>query len=539
MAIDLRVPGRGTGDHPRVADDGRGGPSRPADPPASGWVVPSTAAVRAKGAGAGPRTSGRRRPLGCHPDQDSPSFDAALARSLADLDLLGRDSTARRYYAAGLPWFSALFGRDSLIAALQTLGFDPSIAAGTLRLLAGRQGREDDGWRDEEPGRILHELRVGELARLGEIPHTPYYGTVDSTPLFLIVLAEHADWTGSLDLFRELRPNVDGRSAWIDEREAGDARRLSRATQARRTAAWRTRAGRIRATRSWMATAGSPTPPIALAEVQGYVYAARTGLARPVRAGRRRRRAEALRSRPKTCVSASSATSGPTNSAATSWPCRGMGARARSSARTRARSCSPGSHQSGHARRVAAASSNRHVQRLGDPDPLLGGGRLQPGRLPPRDGLAARQRPHRRRPPALRRGPGAERILAALVAAAGDFEHARLPECFAGLGRDDFGIPVRYPVACHPQAWAAGSVPYLLTGNLGLRPAAFEHRLDIIRPLLPDFIDMVELRGTRIGQAEVDLRFERRGSSADVAITRLDGDLDVVVDLKDPGEGST
>jgi glycogen debranching enzyme len=116
-------------------------------------------------------------------------LDAVLGRSFDDLDLLRGELDGLEYYAAGLPWFSTLFGRDSLIAAYQTLAFDPATAADTLRLLAARQGTKIDEWRDEQPGKILHELRIGELARLDEIPQTPYYGSVDSTPLFLIVLA--------------------------------------------------------------------------------------------------------------------------------------------------------------------------------------------------------------------------------------------------------------------------------------------------------------------------------------------------------------
>ena len=139
-----------------------------------------------------------------------------LARSLEDLaELCGR-LDGLRYYEAGIPWFATLFGRDAIIAAYQSLAFEPDIAADTLRLLAQRQGTTVDDWRDEEPGKILHELRIGELARLGQIPQSPYYGTIDATPLFLILLGRHADWTGSLDLFKELAGAVDGALDWLD-----------------------------------------------------------------------------------------------------------------------------------------------------------------------------------------------------------------------------------------------------------------------------------------------------------------------------------
>ncbi len=131
------------------------------------------------------------------------TLNAIVDRSLRDLRMLRSKVGDHEYFAAGVPWFATLFGRDSLITALQTLAFDPRIAEQTLRVLASYQGREVNEWRDEEPGKILHELRTGEMARTGEVPHTPYYGSVDATPLFLLLIAWHASWTGSLSLFHE------------------------------------------------------------------------------------------------------------------------------------------------------------------------------------------------------------------------------------------------------------------------------------------------------------------------------------------------
>ena len=130
--------------------------------------------------------------------------------------LLGRDDEGT-YVDAGVPWYSALFGRDALITAYQALGVNSDLAWQTLRGLAARQGKEDDDWTEEEPGKILHELRVGELAQAGEIPHTPYYGSVDATPLWLVTLHGAYRWTGDLDAVRELWPNVLEAVRWIDE----------------------------------------------------------------------------------------------------------------------------------------------------------------------------------------------------------------------------------------------------------------------------------------------------------------------------------
>ncbi|HEX6270969.1 MAG TPA: glycogen debranching N-terminal domain-containing protein, partial [Anaerolineales bacterium] len=132
---------------------------------------------------------------------DSLLLNRIIDNSLRDLRTLVTSIKEFEFFAAGVPWFVTLFGRDSLITGLQTLAVQPEIAAQTLRVLAKFQAQQVDHWRDAQPGKILHEIRIGELARLGEIPHTPYYGTVDATPLFLILLAEHANWTGDLSLF--------------------------------------------------------------------------------------------------------------------------------------------------------------------------------------------------------------------------------------------------------------------------------------------------------------------------------------------------
>jgi glycogen debranching enzyme len=195
-------------------------------------------------------------------------------RSLQDLRALRMDLDGHRFFAAGIPWFATLFGRDSLTCALQTLAYRREIAAETLRLLANLQGKKEDSWRDEEPGKILHELRVGELARMGRIPYTPYYGTVDATPLFLIVLAEYTNWTGDLSLFEELRDEADAALRWIDDYgdHDGDGYLDYQAETGARliNQGWKDAGGSIIDADGRVADA-----PIALVEVQGYVYHAK------------------------------------------------------------------------------------------------------------------------------------------------------------------------------------------------------------------------------------------------------------------------
>ena len=464
-------------------------------------------------------------------DSDSFTLNGALARSLDDLLTLRGTLDGQRYYAAGVPWFSTLFGRDSLISAYQTLAFDSSLAAETLRLLARRQGTHDDDFREEQPGKIMHELRIGELARLGEIPDTPYYGSIDSTPLFLLVLARHAAWTGSPSLFRELRDPVERALAWIDRHVAADRRGYL---------AYESDEGQGLANQGWKDSGdaivrqdgGLAHPPIALPEVQGYVYAARRELANlfaadgdDERAERLRREARELRDRFERdfwsddlgCYVLALDRDGPcevatSNAGQVLWS--GIASRE-------------------HAERVA--------ERLLRPDLFAGWGirtlssdatAFNPigyhlGTVWPHDnGLIAE---------GFRRyglTRAVETIAAALIEASTHFPDQRLPECFSGFARSEFGMPVRYPVACHPQAWAAGAVPHLVTSMLGLVPLAFEHRLAVLRPRLPGFMRHLELHGLRVGSARVDLAFDSNDGPTTARVLGVDGDLDVRIEAE-------
>ncbi|HZG75984.1 MAG TPA: glycogen debranching N-terminal domain-containing protein, partial [Paenibacillus sp.] len=206
------------------------------------------------------------------------SFDRLYRRSLQDLRMLMDDIGQGPIPVAGLPWFAVPFGRDSLITSLFMLLLHPSHAVGTLRTLAAYQGTRRDPRRDEEPGKIMHEIRFGELVRTGQSPFSPYYGGVDSTPLFLALLAEYVRWTGDTSLVRELQPAVDAALGWIDARSSADpAGFLTYAQEA---------SGGF-PNQGWKDSANSlvhddgryAASPIALAEVQGYVYAAKSGLA--------------------------------------------------------------------------------------------------------------------------------------------------------------------------------------------------------------------------------------------------------------------
>jgi len=225
---------------------------------------------------------------------DGSALDQLMHRSLRSLRVLRTPLGPHTYFAAGVPWFVTLFGRDSLITALQMLAYHPGIAEQTLHLLARYQGTDENDWRDEQPGKILHELRIGELANLNVIPHTPFYGTVDATPLFLIALARHAEWTGSLRLFDDLRSHVASALQWLRTSSSGSGylayeSRTDQPTQMVNKG-WKDSGDAI-----VNADGSLATPPIALVEVQGYVYAAFHGMANLFERSGDRSQADTLR----------------------------------------------------------------------------------------------------------------------------------------------------------------------------------------------------------------------------------------------------
>lgn len=462
---------------------------------------------------------------------------SVIKRSLRDLRVLRSRLDRLQFIAAGLPWYGTLFGRDSIIAALQLLAYDPSIAGQTLRLLAAYQGSKSDGWRDEQPGKILHELRRGELANLNEIPQTPYFGSVDSTPLFLILMAEYVRWTGDLALFRRLHGNVERAFAWIDrygDRDGdGYLSYESQSAKGLSNQGWKDSGDSI------MNADGSlATPPIALVEVQGYVYLAKQGIAGlydrsgdRATAARLRREAAELRARfnrdfwlrDKRFYALALEKNGRPAAVIASNPGQALWSGI----------CHP---------EKARATAHRLLQ----PDMFSGWGvrtlsseerRYNPigyhlGTVWPHDNSVILA--------GLRRYGFAEQacaIFTGIAQASASFANHRLPELFCGFAREQYPSPVRYPVACHPQAWAAGSVPWMLTSLLGLEPQALAGRLAVRAPILPSWIPDVELRGLRVSRAQVDLRFQRTAAgSASVQILDQRGKLEI--DIEDTAEQS-
>ncbi len=466
---------------------------------------------------------------------DNEFFNAALNRSLGDLRMLwSEDSDKRHFPAAGTPWYDTVFGRDSAIVSMQSVAFRPDIARECLRVLASHQGREISPWRDEEPGKIIHEARRGEMSATGELPYGAYYGSVDSTPLFLWLAGEYYAWTADVRLMRELRPALVAALDWLAN--YADLDGDGYIEYEKHSATGLVNQGWKDSTDSIFHAEGTPArPPVALVEVQGYVYAAKRALA-PVfsalsdeeKAARLLREARALRRRFNRDFWLEDEQFLALARDGDNRPCAVI-------------TSNPGhALWSGIAYRERAA---RVVERLLRNDMFSGWGirtlstgsvRYNPigyhlGTVWPHDNAIAAMGFKRY---------GFEDELCELATALFDastaFPYYRLPELFGGQARSAHHAPVPYPVACRPQAWAAGALPMMLHAVLGLRANGPAKELQVVRPRLPHWLDHVQVKGLRVGRGHVDLSFQRRGMRTEVHVLDSSGGIRVTRPRKWP-----
>ena len=466
-----------------------------------------------------------------HVETPSKSVGQILARSLADVALLEVRRGPHRFTAAGMPWFVGLFGRDSLLPTIQCLAFNPDLGNRTTQALAHWQGSRDDDKTREEPGKILHELRVGELAHLHEVTQTPSYAAVDSTLLFLIAIARHVNWTGDISLFHSLRPNIDRALAWLERRSARSKagyvtyEGLAEGDQPVNQS-WRdSGTGVLRADGLY------PTPPLALVEVQGYAYQARRLIADLLRrvgedgaAERLEAAAAALQAcfladfwmEPEGCYCLAleqggrQVTSVTSNAAQVLWTGIGSPAHAK---RISERMMRPDMFSGWGVRTL----SSDHVRF----DPLA----YQQGSVWAFDNALIVS--------GLRRygaDDAALRITAATLDAADGFRIGRLPEFLAGHQREPGDGPIHTPRADPLQAWSAAAVPFMVTELLGLQADGFEKRLTVRRPLLPDGVDQLALHDVRVAGSTVSLAFTRSALGVEVEVVDGGDGLELVVD---------
>ena len=427
--------------------------------------------------------------------------------------------------AAGLPWFVALFGRDTLITSLQTMILSPEFARGTLSVLAAWQATERDDYRDAEPGKIMHELRRGELAALKLIPHTPYYGTADATPLYLMVL--HAAWraTGDAGLLRQHLATAEGCLNWIDEFGDRDGDGFQE---------YGTRSGAGYENVGWKDSGeavvdvdgGKVAGPKALCELQGYVYAAWRGMAEVF---------SALGEAGRAAVLTAKADALHTRFNAAFWnEAEGFYAFCLDGAKKPVWTVASNPGHLLWCGIVPAERAGRVVARFMRDDMWSGWGiRTLSANNPSYNPYSYQNGsvwPHDNSLIALgfkRYGFGTEanRVAEDINRAAGFFAQRQLPELYSGVQRDETNFPVQYLGANVPQAWAAGSVFALLQAMLGIEFDAPNGRA-MLRPELPAWLPDVTVRNLRMGGHVLDIAFWREGERTCHKVLR--GDASVV-----------
>ena len=445
-------------------------------------------------------------------------FNAALDRSIADLRVLWTDrGPGLSYISAGVPWYDTLFGRDSALAAMMSLAVRPELARDVLRCLTRLQGKVVDPTREEEPGKIVHEVRRGEMANTGDVVFGRYYGSIDSTPLFVLLAAEYYRWTADLELMRELQSSIDASLVWMerfgDLDGDGYLEYIKKAPGGLDNQGWKDSVDGIVDEEGNLLE-----PPIALVEVQGYVYAAKQKIADvyenlgdPARAKQLREEAAALRRRIN----------------ADFWMPEGYYALALDADKKPARVVTSNAGQLLWSGVPSRARARSQIERLMRNDMFSGWGvrtlsssarRYNPngyhlGTIWPHDNALIMA--------GLKRyGAEAElnEVATGISDAAFAFPYFRLPELFSGSPRSAHHEPVPYPVANRPQAFAAAALPSLLTSILGLVPDAPHGKLYVVRPRLPFWLDFVRLAGLRVGEGTVDLIYNRRGSRTVVEV---------------------
>jgi glycogen debranching enzyme len=455
------------------------------------------------------------------------AFNDILERAYRDLYILRQPTPKGMCIGAGTPWFAAAFGRDQAVTALQLLHVQPSLAKEVIEVLAAYQGKRYDAYTEERPGKILHELRLGEMARCGEIPFKPYYGTVDATPLWLMLVTRYVAATGDMDLVRKLWSNIQAALDFLDS-QVGATGYLTyggRVGAALSNQGWKDSGDSIMYSDGKLARA-----PIALCEPQGYLYEAWArltviayDLGEKELAQRLARKAQALRLRFNSDFWMKEH-----DFVALALDSEGE-------------QCDVVSSNPGHLLSTGilfATKAQLVARKLMSPEMFCGWGirtlaegqaaynpmSYHNGSVWPHDnGMAVEGLC------AIGRTKDAHRVLQGLFNAAQHQPDQRLPELFCGFNNAQMQGPIRYPVSCVPQAWAAGTMFQIVMACLGidLQP----DKLRIVEPAVPAWLGTVEVKGLRVGGARVDLRFDTEdGGKTNVFVVRNKNKVSVEIE---------
>ena len=433
-------------------------------------------------------------------------FDRLMERSVRDLYILRQPTPRGNCLAAGIPWFAVAFGRDQEITAMQTMMFFPTLAKDVIEVLAAYQGKTSDNFTEEKAGRIMHELRLGEMARMKEIAFIPYYGTVDGTPLWLVLVSRYFDQTGDVSFIRKHWAEIERALEYLDaESTSGYLRYGGKEGAALSNQGWKDSADSVMYANGKLAKA-----PIALCEPQGYLYTAWSKASQMAKAIGNDEQSKKLAEKAESLKKRFNKDFWMSEKHGIALALDGDG-----------KQCDVYSSNMGHLLAsgiLDAKEANECADILMRKEMFCGWGirtlassetaynpmSYHNGSVWPHDNAIAIEGLCR-----IGRGADGLRVMSGLFETSKFRPDMRLPELFCGFSDTYFDKPVWYPVSCAPQAWAAGSVFQMLSGCLGLIPDTPNDTLRVVKPTLPEWLEHVDVTGVRVGKGMADLQFDR------------------------------
>jgi glycogen debranching enzyme len=451
-----------------------------------------------------------------------------VTRGIDDLRILLTDLGYGQFPVAGLPWFGVPFGRDSLIAALQMLAFNPEVAKGTILTMASKQGQNLDPWRDEQPGKIMHEIRFGELANTNQIPFTPYYGTIDATPLFLILISEYVKWTGDYLILEQVKENIKAALEWIEKYGDRDGDSFVEYHQ---------ESSKGIANQGWKDSGDSvvhrngdyANTPIALAEVQGYVYQAKAGIADLYEHMGRNAEAEVLREQAEKLKQRFEEEFWMEDvqfyAIALDEHKRQVGTITSNPGHVLFSGMLDEEKTDAVINMLLSPKmfSGYGIRTMGENEAGYNPMSYHDGSIWPHDnsmillGMSKSGRQEK-----------ANRVINALVEASAHFEYDRLPELFCGYDKS-IGKAVKYPVACSPQAWAAGTPLVFIQTLLGLFPNSLRKEIHL-SPVLLESMNELKVENISIGSGQLSVTIYRHNEQVELRVDENTTGFEVIID---------